>query len=97
MDWDFSKVNAEYLIQARDLARSNPRAAAMLLGLSDDLVQLLSEISPREVALITQFKPPLIAPRHAAWWWQRLRNALQAGNPEELRIILDHAGLLVDG
>ena len=49
MDWDFSKVNAEYLIQARDLARSNPRAAAMLLGLSDDLVQLLSEISPREV------------------------------------------------
>ena len=63
MDWDFSKVNAEYLIQARDLARSNPRAAAMLLGLSDDLVQLLSEIIPREVALITQFKPPLIAPR----------------------------------
>jgi hypothetical protein len=71
MDWDFSKVNMEYLIQARDLTRSNPR----------------------ELALITQFKPPLIAPRHAAWWWQRLLNALQAGNPEELRIILDHAGL----
>ena len=96
MDWDFSKVNVEYLIQARDLARSNPRACAMLLGLSDDLVQLLSEISPRELALITQFKPPLIAPRHTAWWWQRLLNALQAGNSEELRVILDHAGLLVD-
>jgi hypothetical protein len=96
MDWDFSKVNLEYLIQARDLARSNPRTGAMLLGMSDDLVQLLSEISARELALITQFKPPLIAPRHAAWWWQRLLNALQAGNPEELQIILDHAGLLVD-
>jgi hypothetical protein len=96
MDWDFSKVNLEYLIRARDLTRSNPRAGPVLLGISDELGQLLSEISPRELALITQFKPPLIVPRHAAWWWRRLLNALQDGNPEELRVILDHAGLFID-
>ena len=96
MDWDFSKVNLEYLIQARELARSNPRAGSLMLGVSDEFIQLLSEMSPRELALITQFKPPLIGPRHAAWWWQRLLSALQTGNPDELRVILDHAGLFID-
>ena len=96
MDWDFSKVNLEYLIRARDLTRSDPTAGGIVLGVSDELGQLLSEISPRELTLITQFKPPLVAPRHAAWWWRRLLNALQAGNPEELRVILDHAGLFID-
>lgn len=94
MEWDFSRINLEYLIQARDLARSNPKAGAILMGLPDDLSQLLSKISPHELTLITQLRPPLIAPRYSVWWWQRLLNALQEGDTEELRVILDHAGLI---
>ena len=96
MEWDFSRINLEYLIQARDLARSNPRAGAILMGLPGDLSQLLSKISPHELTLITQLRPPLIAPRYSVWWWQRLLNALQEGDTEELRVILDHAGLIED-
>lgn len=96
MDADFSKLNLEYLIQARDLTRANPRTGSLLLGVPDDLTELLSRVSARELALITQFKPPLIAPRHALWWWQRLLRALEAGEPEELRVILEHSGLLMD-
>ena len=62
MEWDFSRINLEYLIQARDLARSNPKAGAILMGLPDDLSQLLSKISPHELTLITQLRPPLILP-----------------------------------
>jgi hypothetical protein len=96
MECDFSRINLEYLIQARDLARSNPKAGAILMGLPDDLSQLLSKISPHELTLITQLRPPLIAPRYSVWWWQRLLNALQEGDTEELRVILDHAGLIED-
>lgn len=73
-----------------------PQAGAILMGLPDDLSQLLSRISPHELTLITQLRPPLIAPRYSVWWWQRLLNALQEGDIEELRVILDHAGLIED-
>jgi hypothetical protein len=36
-DIDFSRVNLQYLICARDLARSYPQRAAVLLGVTDDL------------------------------------------------------------
>ena len=94
MEWDFSRLNLEYLIQARDLARTNPSSGAILMGLPDDLSQMLSKISPHELTLITQLRPPLIAPRYSVWLWQRLLNALQEGDTEELRVILDHAGLI---
>ena len=45
-DIDFSHVNLQYLICARDLARSYPERAALLLGATDDLVRLLAELDP---------------------------------------------------
>ena len=96
MEWDFSRVNTEYLIQARDLTRSNPRMGAILLGVPDDLSQLLSNVSAHELSLMTRFVAPLITPRHSVWWWQRLLHALQEGDTEELRVIMDHAGLIED-
>ncbi len=37
-DIDFSRVNLQYLICARDLARVDPERTTVLLGVPDDLV-----------------------------------------------------------
>ena len=97
VEFDFSRVNLEYLIQARDLARQNPRAGALLLGISDELAQQLARVTPAGLALVTAFKPPMVSPRLASWWWERLLRAVTEGDRGELQVILEHASLLTDG
>ena len=94
-DIDFSRVNLQYLICARDLARDYPESAAVLLGVPDDLVELLVELEPTALAAVTEVKAPLLVLRQQAWWWHRLFTALQAGRPEELGTVLEQAGLMV--
>ncbi len=96
-DCDFSHVNLEYLIQARDLARQNPRASALLLDIPETLACRLAGVTPAGLAQITEFKPPLVSPRLEEWWWERLLLALTEGAPGELQVILEHAGMLADG
>ncbi len=94
--FDFSHLNLEYLIQARDLARHSPRAGAVMLGIPTELAAQLAKVTPEGLALVTQFKPPLVAPRLTDWWWERLLRALTTGDRGELQVILEHAGLLGD-
>lgn len=96
-DIDFSHVNLEYLIQARDLARRNPGAGAVLLDIPAPMANRLATLSPASLAMIADFKPPLISPRLGEWWWERLLRALTDGQPGELQAILEHAGLLSGG
>ena len=96
-DIDFSRVNLQYLICARDLARDYPERAAMLLGVPDDLVELLVELEPAALVAVTEVGAPLLILRQEPWWWHRLFTALQAGRPDEIRAVLDQAGLLVAG
>ena len=63
MEMDFSRVNLEYLIQARDLAREDPEVVTVLLGMSHELVHLLAETTPQELAQVIVIKPPLLVPR----------------------------------
>ena len=94
-DIDFSRVNLQYLICARDLARDYPERAAVLLGVPDALGQLLARLSTDELMAVIEVKAPLLIPRQEPWWWHRLFTALQAGRPDEIRAVLDQAGLLV--
>ena len=94
-DIDFSRVNFEYLICARDLARSYPQRAAVLLGATDDLVRLLAELDPAALVAVTAVKAPLLMLRQEFWWWDRLFTALQSGCPDELRAVLEQVGLIV--
>ena len=94
-DIDFSRVNLQYLICARDLARDYPERAAVLLGAPDALVQRLAELDPAALVAVTEVKAPLLVLRQEPWWWHRLFTALQAGRPDEIRAVLDQAGLLV--
>jgi hypothetical protein len=94
-DIDFSRVNLQYLICARDLARSYPQRAAVLLGATDDLVRLLAELDPAALVAVTAVKAPLLMLRQEFWWWNRLFTALQSGCPDELRAVIEQAGLII--
>lgn len=93
MKMDFSRVNLEYLIQARDLVREDPEVFIVLLGMSRKLANLLAESTPQELARVIEIKPPLLVPRQELWWWQRLFTALREGRPGELDAIVEHASL----
>ena len=92
---DFSRVNLQYLICARDLARAFPKRASLLLGTPDTLVQLLAELDPAALVAVTEVKAPLLVLRQEPGWWGRLFSALQAGRQDELRAVLEQAGLMV--
>ena len=94
-DIDFSRVNLQYLISARDLARRFPERASLLLGVSDDLTQLLAGLDPAALVAVIEVKAPLLVLRQEPWWWKRLFAALQAGRPDELGAVLEQAGLVV--
>jgi hypothetical protein len=94
MTYDFSQLNLQYLIRARDIARRDPQLAATLTGMPEELAQLLAEVTPDELAQVTQFKAPLLIPRQEAWWWSRLFTAIRDGRPEEVEAIMEHASLI---
>jgi len=96
-DIDFSRVNLQYLICARDLAREFPERAAVLLGVPEDLVQFLAELESAALVAVTEISAPLLILRQEPWWWHRLFTALQADRPDELGAVLEQAGLLVAG
>ena len=94
-DVDFSRVNLQYLIGARDLARGYPERAAALLGANDALVRLLADLDPHALAAVTAVKGPLLVLRQEPWWWNRLFTAIQAGRPDELRAVLEQAAVII--
>lgn len=94
MHIDFSRVNLEYLIQARDLAREDPAVVPVLLGMPGPLVEHLAALPPEALAQVVAIKLPLLVPRPQPWWWQRLFEAARAGRPGELEAILAHASLM---
>ena len=97
MNLDFSHLNFQYLIQARDLARQDRQRAGVLLGIPDEMVCLLPDLSPQLLAQILQIKPPLVIPRQEIWWWSRFLVALRDGQSAELETIMDQALLILGG
>jgi len=94
MNCDFSHLNLEYLIQARDLARSDQRRASAILGIPDSMAGTLSELTPQLLANITRINHPLVTPRPDVWWWSRLLVALQSGQSAEIETVMAHASLI---
>ena len=97
MNLDFSQLNFQYLIQARDLARQDRQRASVLLGIPDEMVCLLPDLSPQLLAQILQIKSPLVIPRQEIWWWSRFLVALQDGRSAELATLMDQASLILGG
>ena len=94
MKMDFSQMNLQYLIQARDLTKQDPQLAAVLLGIPDEMACMLPDLSPHQLTQIIQIKPHLLIPRQRAWWWSRLFTALGDGRHDEIEAVMEHAALI---
>lgn len=94
MEVDFSTINLQYLIHARDITKEDTEMAATVLGLSREHAKLLAQTSSEGLAQISQIKVPLLEVRGDIWWWSRLFTALTDGVSDEVDAILDHAGLV---
>jgi len=94
MEFDFSRVNLEYLLKARDLASRDPALAATILGASCELAELLAELTGGDLTHIALIKPPLLILRQEAWWWSRLFKAIREERSKELADIIKHASLV---
>jgi hypothetical protein len=94
MEIDFSKINLEYLMYVRDLAREDIEVIAALLGIPSKLARILADVRPEEMVRIVEIKIPLLIPRHEPWWWQRLFEAIREGRTDELKAIIEHASLM---
>jgi hypothetical protein len=94
MDIDFSKINLEYLVYVRDLAKEDIEVMALLLGIPEDLARILAAVKPEEMVRVIEIKIPLLIPRHEPWWWQRLFEAIREGRTDELKAIIEHASLM---
>lgn len=95
IDFDFSRVNLQYLIQFRDIAKQNPELAAVVLGLPPHLASLLAEVSLESLISLTCIKAPLFTPRTEPWWWSRLFTALKDARAHEVEVVIEHANLAV--
>jgi len=91
---NFSKINLQYLIQARDIAKKDVERGAILLGMGYELSKELAEISPGDLALVAQVTVPLIRPHPNVVWWQRFFQALSEGRVEEAQAVMQHANLI---
>ncbi len=95
MNVDFSSLNLQYLIQARDLARADPHLASVLLGIPTEMAGMVGNLSPQTLAQIAQIKIPLITPQRETGWWLRLLTALKDEDRKEIGAIIAQAPLIV--
>ncbi|MCF6355319.1 MAG: hypothetical protein L3J26_09535 [Candidatus Polarisedimenticolaceae bacterium] len=95
MEIDFSSLNLQYLLQARDIAKKQPELASAVLGLPLDLIDVLAHTSGESLAEIAKIKAPLLMARGQPLWWARLFKALKEGNQDEINAVLEHASLAI--
>jgi len=95
MNVDFSDLNLQYFIQARDLARQDPLLASVLLGIPSAMAGIVGNLTPQTLAQITQIKFPLITPQQETGWWLRLLTALKDKDQKEIGAIIAQAPLIV--
>jgi len=91
MDTDFSSINYQFLLKAREIAKQDPEMVALLLGIPKELAEPLANTSASALTSIIQIKEPLLTLRSEVWWWERLFKALNEGNQDEINAILEHA------
>ncbi|MCI0550111.1 MAG: flagellar transcriptional regulator FlhD [Anaerolineae bacterium] len=94
MEIDFSQVNLQYLIQARDLAKIDREKAAVILGVDVALTELFAQVTSVELTHFSRIRVPLIKPHEQIWWWSRFLRAIKTGDPAEIEPLLEHANLV---
>ena len=93
-DLDFSNINLQYFILARDLVNQDPELASTLLGISDEMGEVLTLVSPAVLGQMAKIQAPLLRPCQDSWWWTRLLKALTDGQQNEIDMVLDHSSFI---
>lgn len=94
MKCNFSNINLQYLIQARDIAKQDVEHGSIILGMDKQLSRELAEISPKGLSMVARVKVPLIGPHQHTVWWKRFFRALDEGRADEAQAIMEHANLI---
>lgn len=92
---DFSSLNLQYLVQARDLAKQDRLLAATLLNFPDEMTGMLADLSPQSLSQIANIKIPLLLPHQEIWWWSRLLTSLERGRIDEVVAVSNHLPLII--
>ena len=90
-DTDFSSINYQFLLKARDVAKRDPDLVVALLGIPKELVKPLAQTSASALAATIQVKEPLLMLREESWWWERFFVAINDGRQEEIGAVIEHA------
>jgi len=95
MEVDFSSINLQYLLQVRTIAQQCPQLASTVLGLPEELTEVLVNATDESLAELAKTKIPLLVVRGERWWWSRLFSAFESGRQGEIKAVLEHANLAV--
>ena len=91
LDTDFSSINYQYLLKARDVAKRDPDLVVALLGIPKELVEPLTQTSASGLAALLNIKEPLLMLRAETWWWERFFTAINDSKKEEIDAVIEHA------
>ena len=91
MNLDFSRFNLEYFLSVRDVAAENPAVAASIFGAQSDLIRSFAQLTPNQLASLTNVSVPLVVPRNEPTWWPRFIRALQDGTRSEVMTLAEEA------
>ena len=91
LDTDFSSINYQFLLKARDVAKRDPDLVVALLGIPKELAEPLAQTSASALAMSIQIKEPLLMLREDSWWWKRFLVAINNGRQEEIEAVIEHA------
>ena len=95
---DFSSANLRYLLALRDLARSDPHIAGLIVGVPDALTEAVAELDDEWLLRVAAQRSPVMFPHRDVTWWQRLAEAARDGNDEEVTSLLEnHAYRVTNG
>ena len=90
-DTDFSSINYQFLLKARDVAKRDPDLVVALLGIPKELADPLAKTSASALAAVIQIQEPLLMLRSEPWWWERFFIAINDGRQEEIEAVVEHA------
>lgn len=89
MDVNFAPINLQALLKLQELAMEDPALVGAILGVPDESIQILGDLSPELISTVARVRAPLFRPRGDAQWWHMFLDALHRGNDDEINAILE--------
>lgn len=93
MNYDFSRLNSEYLIHAHELATDDVTMSSVVLGADRKIIELLAAIDAEALSHVSEVTIPLIVMRNGNNWWEAYLRALRDHRMDEVHALIDQVAL----